>query len=92
MKDKIPQLYNLKLSKKIAYPENNIFIVADDDQSIYSFRGASPENLLNFKKIYPNSNIFFMDKNFRSSKNIIKISNKVISKNKNRYENFLNTQ
>ncbi len=77
-----------EIIKKIAYPENNIFIVADDDQSIYSFRGASPENLLNFKKIYPNSNIFFMDKNFRSSKNIIKISNKVISKNKNRYEKF----
>ena len=63
--------------KKIAYPENNIFIVADDDQSIYSFRGASPENLLNFNKFYPNAKIFIMDKNFRSTKNIIKISNNI---------------
>lgn len=71
---------------KIVFPENNVFIVADDDQSIYSFRGASPENLLNFKNIYPNSKIFFMDKNFRSTKNIIKISNKIIQGNKIRYE------
>jgi len=72
--------------RKIVFPENNVFIVADDDQSIYSFRGASPENLLNFKDIYPNSKIFFMDKNFRSTKNIIKISNKIIQGNKIRYE------
>lgn len=75
-----------EIIRKIIFPENNVFIVADDDQSIYSFRGASPENLLNFKNIYPNSKIFFMDKNFRSTKNIIKISNKIIQGNKIRYE------
>lgn len=75
-----------EIIRKIVFPENNVFIVADDDQSIYSFRGASPENLLNFKNIYPNSKIFFMDKNFRSTKNIIKISNKIIQGNKIRYE------
>lgn len=75
-----------EIIRKIVFPENNVFIVADDDQSIYSFRGASPENLLNFKNIYPNSKIFFMDKNFRSTKNIIKISNKIIQRNKIRYE------
>lgn len=75
-----------EIIRKIVFPENNVFIVADDDQSIYSFRGASPENLLNFKDIYPNSKIFFMDKNFRSTKNIIKISNKIIQGNKIRYE------
>ena len=77
-----------EIIKKIVFPENNIFVVADDDQSIYSFRGASPENLLNFKNIYPTSKIFFMDKNFRSTKNIIKISNKIIQGNKIRYEKF----
>ena len=76
------------MDKNIVFPENNVFIVADDDQSIYSFRGASPENLLNFKNIYPNSKIFFMDKNFRSTKNIIKISNKIIQGNKIRYEKY----
>ncbi|WP_455931981.1 ATP-dependent helicase, partial [Parvimonas micra] len=75
-----------EIIRKIVFPENNVFIVADDDQSIYSFRGASPENLLNFKDIYPNSKIFFMDKNFRSTKNIIKISNNIIQGNKIRYE------
>lgn len=75
-----------EIIRKIVFPENNVFIVADDDQSIYSFRGASPENLLNFKNIYPNSKIFFMDKNFRSTKNIIKISNKIIQGSKIRYE------
>lgn len=75
-----------EIIRKIVFPENNVFIVADDDQSIYSFRGASPENLLNFKNTYPNSKIFFMDKNFRSTKNIIKISNKIIQGNKIRYE------
>ena len=77
-----------EIIRKIVFPENNVFIVADDDQSIYSFRGASPENLLNFKDIYPNSKIFFMDKNFRSTKNIIKISNKIIQGNKIRYEKY----
>lgn len=75
-----------EIVRKIVYPENNIFVVADDDQSIYSFRGASPENLINFEKFYPNSKLFFMDKNFRSTKNIITISNGVIKTNKNRYE------
>lgn len=77
-----------EIIRKIVFPENNVFIVADDDQSTYSFRGASPENLLNFKDIYPNSKIFFMDKNFRSTKNIIKISNKIIQGNKIRYEKY----
>lgn len=77
-----------EIIRKIVFPENNVFIVADDDQSIYSFRGASPKNLLNFKNIYPNSKIFFMDKNFRSTKNIIKISNKIIQGNKIRYEKY----
>ena len=77
-----------EIIRKIVFPENNVFIVADDDQSIYSFRGASPENLLNFKSIYPDSKIFFMDKNFRSTKNIISVSNKIIQGNKIRYEKF----
>ena len=77
-----------EIIRKIVFPENNVFIVADDDQSIYSFRGASPENLLNFKSIYPDSRIFFMDKNFRSTKNIISVSNKIIQGNKIRYEKF----
>lgn len=79
-------MLQFEIIKKIVYPENNLFVVADDDQSIYSFRGAEPKNLLEFKKFYKDSKIFIMNHNFRSTKNIIEISNKLISKNKNRYQ------
>lgn len=79
-------LLQFEIIKKIVYPENNLFVVADDDQSIYSFRGAEPKNLLEFKKIYKDSKIFIMNHNFRSTKNIIQTSSKLISKNKNRFE------
>lgn len=79
-------MLQFEIIKKIVYPENNLFVIADDDQSIYSFRGAEPKNLLEFKKFYKDSKIFIMNHNFRSTKNIIEISNKLISKNKNRYQ------
>lgn len=79
-------MLQFEIIKKIVYPENNLFVVADDDQSIYSFRGAEPKNLLEFKKFYKDTKIFIMNHNFRSTKNIIEISNKLISKNKNRYQ------
>ena len=68
----------MEIIKLLAKPQNNLFIVADDDQSIYSFRGAYPTGLLNFNKIYPNGKVFFMEKNFRSSKNIVSVCNKFI--------------
>lgn len=74
-----------KILEKIIYPENNILIVADDDQSIYSFRAANPNYLLDFQKRYPNGKILTLDQNHRSQKNIVNISYKFIEKNKNRY-------
>lgn len=76
----------IELIKTLAYPENNLFVVADDDQSIYQFRGAYPQELLNFSKIYPDSKVFFMEENFRSSSNIVKLSNNFIKKNEDRYK------
>ncbi len=70
----------------IAYPKNNIFIVADDDQSIYGFRGAYPKGLFQFNKKFPKGKLFFMENNYRSSKNIVSISNKLIKNNKIRYD------
>lgn len=78
-------LVQLKIVSLIAKPDNNIFIVADDDQSIYGFRGASSKQLLDFKKIYKDSSIYLMEDNYRSAKNIVSLSNKLIKNNKNRY-------
>ena len=80
-----------EIIKLLAYPDNNLFVVADDDQSIYGFRGASPDELLNFKNDFPDGEIFFMQDNFRSSKNIVSMSNNFIHQNKNRYSKSITT-
>ncbi|MSS42227.1 ATP-dependent helicase [Anaerosalibacter bizertensis] len=82
----------MEIIKTISQPKNNLFIVADDDQSIYRFRGASPENILNFKEIYPQANIFYMEQNFRSSNNIVNVCNKFIKQNTLRYNKELFTE
>ncbi len=74
-----------ELIKKLAYPENNLFIVADDDQSIYSFRGADPSYLLEFDKIFDNAKIYYIDQNFRCSQKIVEASDVFIKQNKKRY-------
>lgn len=82
----------LEIIKTIATPKNNLFIVADDDQSIYGFRGAFPKGLLNFDKDYPNAKLFYMEENYRSSKNIVNVCNKFIKKNTLRYNKNLFTK
>lgn len=84
-------LLQFKIIEKIIYPENNLMVVADDDQSIYSFRAAEPDYLLNFKSIFPDSKIITMDENHRSQANIVKVSNDFIRQNKKRYEKSLFT-
>lgn len=78
--------------KLISGKNNNLFIVADDDQSIYGFRGAYPEELLVFEEKYPDAKVFFMEENYRSTKNIVSVCNSFIKQNKNRYEKKLFTQ
>ncbi|WIV11606.1 ATP-dependent helicase [Proteiniborus sp. MB09-C3] len=80
-----------EIIKAISRPSNNLFIVADDDQSIYGFRGAVPEELLNFNKVYPAAEMFYMEKNYRSSNNIVYICNEFIKKNVSRYSKNLST-
>lgn len=82
-------LVQLKIIELIALPENNLFIVADDDQSIYGFRGADSRKLLGFKSYYPKAEIYLMEDNYRSTKNIVALSNRVIKNNKNRYNKEL---
>ncbi|NLK43543.1 MAG: ATP-dependent helicase [Tissierellia bacterium] len=81
----------MEIIKLLAKPKNNLFIVADDDQSIYGFRGAYPSGLLNFNKIYPRGKVFFMEKNYRSSKNIVSVCNKFIKNNTLRYSKTIYT-
>lgn len=67
-------------------PHHNIFIVADDDQSIYAFRGANPQYLLNIKTVYTNLKLYYLQYNFRSSKNIVSTSNLFIKNNEKRFD------
>ncbi len=67
--------------KSLAAEHRNVFVVGDDAQSIYSFRGAKIENILNFKKDYPEANMFKLEQNYRSTQNIVNAANCVISKN-----------
>ncbi len=68
--------------KKLAYPQNNVCVVGDDAQSIYSFRGAKIENILNFSKDYPNYSLYKLEQNYRSTQVIVKAANSLIKKNK----------
>ena len=68
--------------KKLAAVHENICIVGDDAQSIYAFRGANIQNILSFKRDYPDLSIFKLEQNYRSTKNIVNAANSVIEKNK----------
>ncbi|MDR3180795.1 MAG: UvrD-helicase domain-containing protein [Prevotellaceae bacterium] len=67
--------------KRLAEPERNISVVGDDAQSIYSFRGARIENILNFKNDYPEYKEYKLEENYRSTQNIVNAANSVIEKN-----------
>ncbi len=69
--------------KKLAANNENICVVGDDAQSIYSFRGANIQNILNFKKDYPDYQVFKLEQNYRSSRTIVNAANKIIENNKN---------
>jgi DNA helicase-2/ATP-dependent DNA helicase PcrA len=68
--------------KKLAAAYENICVVGDDAQSIYSFRGANIKNILNFKEDYPDFKLFKLEQNYRSTKNIVEAANSIIKKNK----------
>jgi len=68
--------------KKLAANTENICVVGDDAQSIYAFRGANIQNILNFRKDYPDYKLFKLEQNYRSTKNIVEAANKVITHNK----------
>lgn len=75
-----------RIIQMLALPNNNLFIVGDDDQSIYRFRGAVPEIMLNFEKDYPNAEKILLDTNYRCGKYIVDTAFNLISHNKKRFE------
>jgi len=72
--------------KQLAARFENICVVGDDAQSIYSFRGANIQNILNFEKDYPDMKTFKLEQNYRSTQNIVKAANSVIAKNKDQID------
>ena len=68
--------------KALADRHENLCVVGDDSQSIYSFRGANIDNILNFKKHYPDSKSYKLEQNYRSTKNIVQAANSLINHNK----------
>jgi DNA helicase-2/ATP-dependent DNA helicase PcrA len=67
---------------RLAERHHKVCVVGDDSQSIYSFRGANIDNILNFKKTYPECLLFKLEQNYRSTKNIVNLANSLIAKNK----------
>ena len=74
------------LVKQLAEPQNNICVVGDDAQSIYSFRGADIRNILNFRQVYPDAKLFKLEQNYRSTQNIVNAANSLIHKNVHQIE------
>ncbi|HOX76462.1 MAG TPA: 3'-5' exonuclease [Bacteroidales bacterium] len=78
--------------KHLAANNENICVVGDDAQSIYAFRGASIQNILNFRHDYPDHRIFKLEQNYRSTQNIVNAANSIIINNKDQIEKKIWTQ
>lgn len=76
----------MNIIELLASPLNNIFVVGDDDQSIYGFRGARPEIMIEFKDYYPEAELIVLDVNYRSTQSIINVAGRVIENNKTRLD------
>ena len=72
--------------RKLAKVHENIAVVGDDAQSIYAFRGATIKNILNFHKDFPDTKVFKLEENYRSTKNIVEAANSIIKQNKDQIE------
>ena len=76
-------------SKMLCNNHKNIFVVGDNDQAIYAFRGANYKNILNFEKDYPDCKVIMLEENYRSTQNILDAANSVIKHNKMRKDKNL---
>lgn len=80
------------ITKLLAVKHENICVVGDDAQSIYAFRGANIQNILNFRKDFPKLKVYKLEQNYRSTKVIVEAANGVIKHNKNQLEKNVFTQ
>lgn len=78
-----------RILRLLAGKDGNIFVVGDPDQSIYAFRGAKIENILNFHRDYPKAQVYRLEKNYRSTMGILRVANALIKHNGNRLEKEL---
>lgn len=81
-----------EMTKLLVGKEENICVVGDTDQNIYSWRGANIKNMLHFEKDFPNAKIVMLEQNYRSTKNIIEVANSIIEKNIYRVPKILFTE
>ncbi|MCT6816919.1 MAG: ATP-dependent helicase, partial [Lysinibacillus fusiformis] len=77
---------------KLVAVHQNLCVVADEDQAIYSWRGADPDYLLNFQKVFPEAQVLLMTQNYRSSATIVEPANTFIQRNKKRYNKQMFTE
>ncbi len=80
-----------KLVRLLCKKHGNICVVGDDDQTIYSFRGATVDNILRFEEHFPGCKVIKLERNYRSTKNILSAASSVVKENKNRKPKTLNT-
>jgi len=81
-----------RLVQALKGSHNRVFVVGDEDQCIYSWRGSDLNNILNFPKIFPDTTIYRLEQNYRSTKNILLLANKLVEHNENRLGKKLWTQ
>ncbi len=79
-------LVQYEIVRMLALPRNNLFIVGDDDQSVYRFRGAKPEIMLNFPRDYPDCKKIVLNTNYRSTDNILQAAARLVKNNQNRFD------
>ncbi|SDJ51562.1 ATP-dependent helicase [Salimicrobium halophilum] len=80
-----------EIMEMLSAPDHNLCLVADDDQSIFRWRGSDVEKLLEFEQTYANATVLTMTENYRSSKEIVEAANRFIKRNNDRYEKEMTT-
>ncbi len=81
-----------ELVRQFAAPQNNVFVVGDEDQAIYAFRGADYRNVLRFQETYSEASVILLEQNYRSTQNILDVARAVIDRNRNRTPKALHTE